>query len=617
MRIDFQNGYYGTLHYNAKTKTDDFIPCGREVTLNKIFQSVESNDYTFELKYDYGNNAQTHYIARGDLEDTQSCKALADVGIDIRHKKLDVFAESIYVQEKDYLASQTPNYGYKYLGWVQTPLFSGDGSMQWCYKASKILTPTHATMGKYLGNLKINPMGSADEWLDMVKKEVLPNTPMAIVLLVALSSVIVPLLATKYPVGNGIVHLCAVSNAGKSTAGYLATSISGEPFLSSKKEPDENNVLVTKLSLLQSFSATENALLGKLAGFNGVPIVLDELGKYRGKDLKSLIFDVFDGNSKSRMTKDFSIEELPGFCGTVITMGETSILDKTSAKLEGLYNRVFQIKEKLTTSAENSKAIKKVCMEHNGRIAPRFANYILKNGCVDFVAEKYEKWIETLSTTLPKVKFVDKFIENFPAVYLTTAEIAKDALGLDFDIEAIVKYFYEYLADDENTMDVSSQSYDYLIKEFASNSSKFYEIPSANNVVTTGTIWGRYDSKSAVNTTNKFGKRIIGEYSVRENILDNLLNAGGYTKNQCIKAWKEKDLISYEDGKNYRRRIVDVNRGKEKVFVFYIFDITEIPQTPTEKEQTEDVNKQFTIIPYPQNNSQAFKGFVPNGSGVR
>lgn len=572
LTVAIQNGQYGTLYHNKNTNTTTFTPCGRAATLSRIMQSVESNNYTFELKYDYGNTKKTHRISRGELEDKTACKALASVGLDIRHKMLDVFAESIYNQEKAYLKTKSPDYGYEYLGWIQTPLFNANGSFEWCYRASKIITPTHANTGQYLGNFKIKPMGNFDVWLDMVKKEVLPNTPMAIVLLVALSSVTLPLLVSKYPVGNGIVHLCAVSNAGKSTAGYLAASISGEPFLSSKNEPDENNVLVSRMSLLQNYSATENALLGKLAGFNGVPIVLDELGKYRGKNLKELIFDIFDGNGKSRMSKDLKVGELPGFNGTVISMGETSILDKASAKLEGLYNRVFEIKTKLTTSPENSKTIKKVCMANNGEIAPRLAKYILDNGCVDMVSEKYEKWVDKLSSALPSVKFVDKFIENFPAVYLTTAEIAKDALGLEFNLDAIISFFVDYLSDEENSMDISSKSYDYLMKEFASNNAHFYEMPTVNNVITSGAVWGRYESKARFERTNKFGKKIIGEYSVRQNILDKLLTDGGYTKAQCLKAWKEKDLIDYEKDKNTRTRTIDVNKGKEKVYVFYEFE---------------------------------------------
>lgn len=570
MRIGFQNGYYGTLHYDGKKKIDVFTPCGREITLNRIYESIEKDCYTFQLKFPYGTSDRTKYITRGVLEDPTFCKELVDAGMDVKRKQYDVFAESIRVQEDQYfLDNTTPNYCYNYLGWVNTTLFSADGSPQWCYKSNSIITPVHATMGKYLGNFKITPMGKVSKWIAMVKKEVLPYTPMSIVLLASLSAVIIPLLSVKYPIGNGILHLCAVSSSGKTTAAYLATSIAGEPFTVVRTEIDEDNRQVLRSSLMQSFSATENALLGKLTGLNGVPLVLDELGKYRGKDMQSLIFDLFDGNSKSRMSTDLTVSELPGFKGSIITIGETSILKKCSAKLEGLYNRVFEMKSALTVSAKQSDTIKKVCAENNGMIASFFATYIAKNGNVDMIAEIYDAWVAKLQGMLPQVKFVDKFICNFPAVYLTTAEIAKKALGLNFDTNAIIQYFADYLSDDENSMDISSKSYDYLMKEFASNNAHFYEIPTANNVITSGTVWGRYESKTRFERTNKFGKKIIGEYSVRENILDKLLIDGGYTKAQCVKAWKEQDLIDYYEGKNCCRRIIDVNKGKEKVYVFY------------------------------------------------
>lgn len=599
---DIRNGYYGKVTYNKKTKTETFTPLGRAVILNKIRHSIEKNEIVLELSYCYGYYDKKYNVTKGDLTDPNICKDLANAGIDVTRKNFDYFVESINMQEEAYLRNQQITFCYSYLGWIETTMLNFEGRKELCYRGHKLITATSSTKQLYQGNFHITPKGSYDTWKAMVVEHVTPYIPMSIALLCSLSSVVSGLLCTRFPIGNGILNLCAISSSGKTTSAFLDTSVSGEPFTVVRKVLDENNNEVCKLSLLQSFSATDNALIGKLAGMQGVPIIIDELGKYKGNDITSLVFDLFDGNSKARMNKDLSVTELPGFHGTIITMGEFSIFEKCKKKIEGIRNRVFEMKDKLTVSAEHSEIIKTTCVENNGFAAPILAKYILQNGGVDMILKKYETWRIRLKDELPKVDFGDKFIDTFPALYLTTAEIAKEALDIEFKVEEIVAYFKEYLSNSDNKMNVSLESYDYLIKEFKAHNANFYRERKSNYIETNGEIWGRYIGD--LDKVNEDGKKIVGEYLVRTNTVEKLLKQEKYTKSQCVDAWKKNYLISYEAGHNTRSRKIDLEKPAEDVYVFYIFE-----QKGDEEDEYKDAN--------PKRDWKVSSNFVSHSTRIR
>ncbi len=570
--IGIQGKFYGKITEKTDKNgnvTSTFSPYGRVSTLVKIYHSIENDTYKLELKFNYGSDTRTVIINRGDLADKSNCKKLVDKGVSVKSRTFDAFVDSIEIQEDAYLVTNKPKYfSYCNLGWIETPIINSEEKPQLCYRANKIITDTHL-QSEYTGNFKVAPMGSIDTWLAMVREDVLPYIPMSIVLLCALSAVVASLLSFKYPIGNGILHLCAVSSAGKTTAAFLAASISGQPFTVVKGEYDKNNRYKEYSSILQSFAATDNALIGKLAGNCGVPIVLDEIGKHRGSDLTETVFNLFDGNGIARMDSELNVYEKPGFRGTIITVGETDIFEKCKSKLEGIRNRVFKMTSKLTVSAEHSNRIKKTCIENNGRVAPRLANYILKQGGFDYVAEKYKQWIMTLTELLPKVAFVEKFIENFAAIYLTTAEISMEALDLEFNIERIVAYMADYLSKDENSMSISSKSYDYLIEQFAINDSRFFHQKNNIESIPRDKAWGRFNSLDKYTPT---GKHITGEYLVMKGIVENIIEEKGYSLPQCIESWEQNEQISRDKDRPTRSRKVDYSKKKtDEVYVFHIF----------------------------------------------
>lgn len=186
------------------------------------------------------------------------------------------------------------------------------------------------------------------------------------------------------------------------------------------------------------------------------------------------------------------------------------------------------------------------------------------------MSEKYDCWLNTLNESFPDTPNKMRFLETFVALYLATAEMAKEAFDLDFDIEGIQQYFLDYLASGK-TANVSLNSYQDLLKEFRSNSAHFYMQKGSNDISPSVKVWGRYH-RLKNNKILPDGRVIVGEYLVRENIVDELLKEKGYTKKQCVEMWKKEEYINFEADRSTRSRKIDIHKEPENVFVFYVFE---------------------------------------------
>ncbi len=569
MSVGFCEGCFGRFKID-RNGNENFVPMGKEVVVTKVYEYLDDDKIELELEYEYNSRVRKIRVDRGKLGSPQHCEFFVSRGVDVRRSTFDCFCESISVKEEEAASNGDICFCHSKLGWCITSKFSEDGTPETVYRTDRIISADSRYKSRYRGQFKVTPMGSREAWLEMVKNDVLPSLNLKIVLLHAMSAVILGLLGNALPLMNGILHLCGASSTGKTTAGYLAASIAGQPFFSVKREADEIGNEVQKSSLLQGFSATNNALVLKQSGNMGVPIVLDELGKYSDKDLKDVIFSFADGEGKSRGNEKLEVVESKGFRTTILTIGEQSLIEKCDIKLDGLKARIFELTGKLTESAEQSQRIKQVCTENNGMIAATLAKHILKCGGAEYLKNLYES---KLSEIKPKLSvsnsnLQDRYIETFPALYLTTAEIAKEAFGLDFAEDELMAFFAEYIADG-GTDEISLTSYDDLIEEFRSNIGNFCCTDNSDETVNRGKIWGRY--KKLTPKYSPFGI-VVAEYAVYKSKAEELLHKHNHDKRRSIEIWKKKGLISYEKGKNTRSRKITSNQDVADVYVFNIYE---------------------------------------------
>lgn len=578
----FQNDQYGVF----KQQTDGtfkFRPLGKLPVLEEVLESIEDDKVHLKLSTSYFGRKKVTYITHGDLLDPQMAKDLSDLGFDVSKELSKYFVEVIRLQEEALEAGNTvPTAAYASLGWIQLPCddpHTGQTTFKLCYRSCRLLGVNRTD--KYIGPYDVAPAGDFNTWRQLMADEVIPYPALQLVLVAALSAVIVGLLAMKIPIENPIVHLNLPSGKGKSTAGYVAGSTAGKPFEGSMSTVDKDGKVVEKLSLYQSWGSTDNAMVATQAGNRGVVTVLNELGKSLSKNMSRLIFDLSEGSDKKRLSTDLKARISKGYSTTFISTGESSLLEKCDTKLEGLAVRVMEITKPLTKDAEHANRIKDGCYNNCGFAAPKLAQHIIRKGGVDFVLPRYKAWVANLRSRFPAGPSMERFVEKFAALFVTTAEIAVEALNLPFNIDGLLDFLEEYDREHGAERNTSASSYEIILQECMTQIHKFHKRSDKSDrspiktlgfsTAPIGECWGRI---TQMYKKHSDGRTIVQEVEVRKNTMEDILKKKGFTnKSTCIEAWKAMGVLDYEDPKHpCRSRKVDPNATKEKVYVLRVFE---------------------------------------------
>ncbi len=569
---DIQNGEYGQWIFDRKTKSWSFDPMGKAVIIETITDNLETGVVTFMLSFDFLGEKKYFEATHKILADSTFVNDLIDAGADVTKKTFPVFVDTLRLQEYDMEANGiAAEKVYSKLGWktCRTP----KGSVL-CYRASTMIGGS----GRYIGNLKVAPMGSFQKWQDLVKQDVLGHTPLEIVLLAGLSAVVNGIISSNTTGENPIFHIMGVSGSGKSTAGILCASVSGEPFDGEKQTYDQHGIPQSWLSVYGSWSATENATVARCAGNRGSVIVLNELGKYKGKDLSTLVYNMSEGTDKLRLTKTLDTKLSEGYSTAIVSIGEHSLLDRCLSKADGLRSRVMELDCPMTTSAEQADRIKSVCRRNNGFAAPMLADYILKNGGIKGVLDVYDCCRQSLLEKWPDTPSRERFISKFPALLLTTAILSEAALGITFDQQAIEDFFVQYDLSHGELRNVAAASYDVVIEQCRIHSNKFVKrkdksmprnaYSSTGDTEPNQECWGRITQMKKQHVD---GRWILEEMEIRKSVLENILVSNGFdNKKTCIDEWKKAGVLNFED-EHHPCRARTINGSSEKLYVLRVF----------------------------------------------
>ena len=607
----FQNGYYGV--FELKDGKFKFKPLGKRPFLEEVLECIEDDSMFLKLSTSVHGRRKVAYIKHGDLLDPQMCRELADLGFDVTRRLTEYFVEVIRLQEENLEAHGTvPTSAYSALGWIQLP-YEDSNTLQTafklCYRSFKLIGSSRTA--KYIGPYDIEPTGDYDAWRQLMEMEIIPYPALQLVLVAALSAVIVGLLSMKIPIENPIVHLNLPSGKGKSTAGYVAASTAGKPFDGTMTAVDEDGKVVEKLSLYQSWGATDNAMVATQAGNRGVVTVLNELGKSLTKNMTRLIFDLSEGSDKKRLNTDLKARISKGYSTAFISTGESSLLEKCDTKLEGLAVRVMEISSPLTKDAEHANRIKDGCFANCGFAAPKLAQYIIRNGGVDFVLPLYKQRVAELRARFSKGPSMERFVEKFAALFVTTAEIASQALKLPFDIAGLLSFLEEYDRDHGAERNTSAASYDLIIQICRSQKHKFYvrhdkslpRVRISDEVASSPKqeCWGRITNMAKEHSD---GRLIVQEFEIRKKNLEDLLKSSGYSnKSTCVAAWRSLGVLDAEDATHpCRSRKIDPTAAKgssEDVYILRAFadDATAAEIRAEKKAEEEKAAKIRKTIP--------------------
>lgn len=582
--------YYGKNEYKPSLNQYKFTPLGKKVTLEEIFESIESGDNIMLLSWIFQGRQKLMRINRSQLVDIKLSDVLVNQGADITRSLFNVFVDSIRIQEEILEKNGIqPTPVYSNLGWIDKPIYDINGNhtgFERCFRLNELIGSS--TPAKYIGNFDVRPIGDYSVWQNMVKEHIVGHPVLELILIASLSSIPLGLIADEIRAENPIIHLNLPSSKGKTTSALLAASPFGKGFDGVVKDYDEYLQPIKRCSLFQSWGATDNAMVLSLSGNCGVVTILNELGKYLGKNMERLIFDFSEGSDKKRATKDLEMRLSERYSTVFISTGESSLLEKCKSKLEGLQVRVMEIDQPITDSAEHSDIIKNICMQNCGFAAPMIAEHILKNGGSDYVLALYNNWKKSLTQEMPTLCGTERFIEKFAALFLATADIATEALGIEFDKGGLKKFLLDYDKDNSSKRNSSAESYEVIISECQINRSKFYtrkgkHLPTAEDEIIRE-AWGRITQADYKLSDNR---RVVEEFEVVPKVVEKILADNHFDNiKTCFKAWKEADVVTFEEGRRHQRLcIVPGSKSKAPYFVFRVFGEVADTTSPSSKSK--------------------------------
>ena len=199
------------------------------------------------------------------------------------------------------------------------------------------------------------------------------------------------------------------------------------------------------------------------------------------------------------------------------------------------------------------------------------------------VLDIYDKWRSELLAIWPDTPSRERFVSKFPALFLTTAELAKAALGIAFHEQEIIEFFLEYEAKHGSTRNSAADSYELIMAQCEINANKFYvrsdksytgnRAYQESTTIPRGECWGR-----VTHMLKPFpgGRVVVQEIEIYKAIVEQLLKDNGFSnKKVCVEAWKAADVLDHEDDNHpCRKRKIDPQAPegtKDKVYVFRRF----------------------------------------------
>ncbi len=555
--VDIRNGAYGVIAYDADGNETGFHKKGKAVTLDEICQDLENGDITWLVSFSYQKKRERYAWPRSQISDKKLAAELQSKGADVTAKTFNCFVDSMRLQEAQTAVCHST---YKHVGWIKLAV---NDQLECAYRCVKLIGSTKA---EYVGDLYLAPKGKPEEWISMVKDEVLGRAPLETILLAALSAPVVGIHGIHATTDNPIYHINYRSGRGKSTACKLATSVSGEPFDGMRVVRDRYGIKREVASIYSSWGATPKATISSLAGNRGVVVVLNELGKFVGNDMTTTVFNLSEGSDIKRLNTRLETVVTEGFNTSIISCGEMSLIDRCKSKLEGIRCRIMEIAVPMTDDAAHSRRLQEGCAKNNGFAAPMIAKYIIKNGGYDMVQALYQETLKELTASAPK-EIPDRFIEKFPTFLVITAKLAEKALGLEFNIESVVDFCYScWRASVEDQGEVD-QSFEDVINECRTFQHNFFSLEKKEDPKE---LWG-----TVSHPKREEGNKVVSvEYGIRRNILKAILDKCGHPNvKTCLDTWKKAGVLDCEDEThNTRKRMINTKGDKERVYILKVME---------------------------------------------
>ncbi len=295
--------------------------------------------------------------------------------------------------------------------------------------------------------------GTEQDYLNFLKKDILPHFETRFALTLGLASVVSSDLMEYGDIGTMVLNFTGQSSTGKTTMTQLIASLWGSPKISN-------------FGIVRTFNATTPSLTHTFTGTNGVPIIIDDATSFGVKDLSAFIYNIAAGEDKLRLGPNIKIRDSKGsWSGLVAISSETSILEH-STKTGGSIPRLLEFDNIVwTQDAKHAKTIKRSITKSHGHFGTDFVGRYRKKSIQDKqdLFDACEDELEQLISVTDQ--YTPRIISKLAIIYMTAKLIEEYYRYPEFSAMEIRDYLVEFENSKVPIRSIEAQALD-IIKTF-------------------------------------------------------------------------------------------------------------------------------------------------------
>ena len=423
-----------------------------------------------------GRNSGT--MKRSCVDRRSIMKVLYDKGLSFSDKD-----EAIDIVQEIFLGSETlasTEMQHRQLGFAEV-----DGQRAFLLDRPIGLTDPKRAASRYVVPEIMLPRGELENWLAVIKDEVLGHPTLELALAIGVVAPVAHLLREAHAIMDlPIVAFIGQSSSGKTTAMRISASVWGYPAES--------------VGIIDDLNATQNAFFQSLARNVGVPTFVDETSAKPSWDFNEMLYFLPKGRDKKRCDASGQIRSTAFFSGAVIFTGERSLL-KMAEENSGLHARILELTmERWTEDAEHAERITDGCCQYYGTAAPVLAKWLLTIS-KETLIKVFQGERQKLRDQIDGVTGIEGRILKICAMILTAAWTIEQSLGLTLDIEMMRSLLCQQVSTKRLEDDWPTRVYRNLMEQISENGSKF--------------AW-----PSKKTTDHPSGKDVLGLFGYREGV---------------------------------------------------------------------------------------------------
>lgn len=460
-------GVVKTDYNQVLMQSVDIVVCSHPILPVERLINVDTNTEKVKLGF-YKDKKWQYVIAeKNTLASKNKILQLANTGIEVNESNAKELI--IYISELLALNTETipVNKAITHLGWIEEGFipytkdykFDGDRSFESIFK-------------------DIKEKGDIEVWTNTLR-ELRKNEVVHFMIASSFASVLIE----KLHINPFMVHLWGKSGSGKTVTLIVCMSIWGNPAIG---------------HLVKNLNSTGVGFERLSTFFHNIPFACDELQAVKSKysNFNELIYQLTQGEGKSRGTAEGGIQEQLKWYNIFLTNGEEPITSETSK--EGVKNRVIEIEENKDIISDGKGTVD-ILLNNYGFGGKVFLEKILTD-------EELKRRHDEICNNFKQLGDVTKKQINAMATIILADEIASKYIFEDTALttEDCMKFF-------SKDVDEAERIYNLIVDWLFANINKF-ENTSFNEV------WGKYETLEEQVTQFYINGKVLKDFLSNNNI---------------------------------------------------------------------------------------------------